>query len=31
MKAMQHPLAQKWQVAGCSPEDESSLVVSALA
>jgi hypothetical protein len=33
MEAMQQPLAQKWQEAGCScsPEDESSLGASPLA
>ena len=31
MEAMQQPLAQKWQVAGCSPEDESSSTASATA
>ena len=31
MEAMQQPLAQKWQVAGCPPEDESSSDASAFA
>lgn len=31
MEAMQPPLAQNWQVAGCWPEDESSLGATPLA
>ena len=32
METMQPPLAQKWQLAGCSPpEDESSLGATSLA
>ena len=31
MEAMQQPLAQKWQLAECSPEEESSSGASPLA